>query len=156
LRVFTEALKNLHLEYSDRTRTALAQATAAAAENAATQPPPPVLSTSRLRELTAAASRVFGWDNATPQVTHNQLVITVEQMKHIGMLREGAQTIEQVAETSRRLATPEGQNQLRRVGTMLRERAQNMEHPNLSPAQSAPEICEVTIRGDSGGVRTKQ
>jgi len=89
-----DALKKVHTEAATRTRTALAQATAAAAEKAASQPPPPVLSTSHLRELTAAASRVFGWDNATQNVTHNQLVITVEQLKQIGMLRSGKETNE--------------------------------------------------------------
>jgi hypothetical protein len=87
----SQALKNLHLEYSDKTRTALAQATAAAAVQAASKPPPPVLSTSHLRELAAAASRVFGWDSDRgPSTVHNTLVITPEQLKSIGMLREAA------------------------------------------------------------------
>jgi hypothetical protein len=58
----SEALEKVHQEAATRTRTALAQATAAAAVQAASQPPPPVLTTSHLRELAAAASRVFSWD----------------------------------------------------------------------------------------------
>jgi len=152
-----DALKKISEELATRTRTALAQAATAAAEAAAAREQPlPVQSTAQLRELAAAASRVFGWDNTAPQVTHNQLVITVEQLKQIGMLREGAETPEKEADaTSCRLATPERQDQLGRAGTVLRERARNIEQPKLPPAPSAPKIYEVTIRGDGGGVRTK-
>jgi len=84
-----EALKKINEELCGRTRTALARATAAAAEQAAEQPPLPVLSTSHLRELAAAASRVFEWDaDKGPSTVHNTLVITAEQLKQIGMLRE--------------------------------------------------------------------
>jgi hypothetical protein len=76
-----DALKKVHTEAATRTRTALAQSTAAAAEQAASQPPPPVLSTSHLRELSAAASRVFGWDHGQKQGdTYNALVISAEQL----------------------------------------------------------------------------
>ena len=83
-----DALKKVHTEAATRTRTALAQATAAAAEQAASQPPPPVLSTSHLRELSAAASRLFGWDHGQKQGdTYNALVISAEQLARIRELR---------------------------------------------------------------------
>jgi hypothetical protein len=95
----SEALIKARQELGDRTRTALARATAAAAEQAASQPPPPVLSTSHLRELAAAASRVFAWDSDRgPSTVHNTLVITQEQLKSIGMLREAAETTKEAAE----------------------------------------------------------
>ena len=87
----SQALKNVHLEYSDKTRTALAQATAAAAVQAASQPPPPVLTTSHLRELAAAASRVFGWESGNKGSggdTYQTLVITQEQLAQIRALRD--------------------------------------------------------------------
>ena len=85
----SEALQKARQELDGRTRTALAQATTAAAEQAASQPPPPVLSTSHLRELAAAASRVFGWDGTakTQGDTYNTLVITQEQLAQIRALR---------------------------------------------------------------------
>jgi len=52
----SEALKNIHQECSERTRTALARVTVAAAEEAAAQLPPPVLSTSHLSEMMARLS----------------------------------------------------------------------------------------------------
>jgi len=144
-----DALKKISEELATRTRTALAQAATAAAEAAAAREQPlPVQSTAQLRELAAAASRVFGWDNTAPQVTHNQLVITVEQLKQIGMLREGAETPEKDREEiSRRLTTPEGQNGLRRMGRELQERAQQTEQPKLPPMPSGSGTYEVKIRG---------
>jgi hypothetical protein len=91
------------MELGDRTRTALAQVTAAAAEQAVSQPPLQVLSASHLREIAAAASRVFGWQNTAPHVTHNQLVITADQLRQIRMLRESAET-QEPAETKSRHA----------------------------------------------------
>jgi hypothetical protein len=58
-------------------------------------------------------------------------------------------------EIAKRQATPGGQEELRRIGTELQERARNIEQPKLPPTPSAPEIYEVTIRGDGGGVKTK-
>jgi hypothetical protein len=157
--LFSEALEKARQELGGRTRTALAQATTAAAEQAAAQPPPPVLSTSHLRELAAAASRVFGWDNTTHQVTHNQLVITADQLRQIRMLRETSeQPVESLAEVKERigrLGTIEGQQELRRTASEWLGCAQNVEQPKVSPTPSAPEIYEVTIRGDGGGVKTK-
>jgi hypothetical protein len=54
-------------------------------------PPPPVLSASHLRELAAAATRVFGWDaegKAGSGDTYNTLVITQEQLAQIRALRD--------------------------------------------------------------------
>jgi len=132
----------------DRTRTALAQATAAAAEQAASQPPPPVLSTSHLRELTASASRVFGWDNTTHQVTHNQLVITADQLRQIRMLRESAmepvECSEEVKGRIGRLGTPEGQEELRRTASEWLGCAQNVE-PETQP-EPASSVDSVTYQ----------
>jgi hypothetical protein len=85
-----DALNKIHQEAATRTRTALAQVTAAAAEEAASSGIPlPVRSTAQLRELAAAASRVFGWDeNKAPGTVHNTLVITSEQLKQIRALRD--------------------------------------------------------------------
>src|SRR4029453_865151 len=114
LATLADALENVHKIAARRTRTALAQATAAAAEKATAQPPLPVLRTTHLRELTAAASRVFDWDSATPQMTHNQLVITADQLRQIRMLRESVESSEKPVEPSEevkqrieRLGTPE-------------------------------------------------
>jgi hypothetical protein len=108
-----DALKKISQELATRTRTALARAATAAAEAAAAREQPlPVQSTAQLRELTAAASRVFGWESDRgPSTVHNTLVITQEQLAQIRALR--AKTIEEEAnETSRTLATPERQDQL--------------------------------------------
>jgi hypothetical protein len=86
----SEALQKARQELDGRTRTALARATAAAAEKAASQPPPPVLSTSHLRELAAAASRVFDWDGGKGGLhvhADQALVITQEQLAQIRALR---------------------------------------------------------------------
>jgi hypothetical protein len=77
-------------ELATRTRTALAQAATASAEAAAAREQPlPVQSTAQLRELAAAASRVFGWGGSakTPGDTYNTLVITQEQLAQIRALR---------------------------------------------------------------------
>jgi hypothetical protein len=146
----SEALKKAHMELGGRTRTALAQATAAAAEQAASQPPLPVLSTSHLRELAAAASRVFSWDNAAPQVTHNQLIITADQLRQIRMLRESVETepvetLDEAEERIRSLSTLEGQEKLRKARELL-GREQNMEPQTLSePAQPGPVTYEVKV-----------
>ncbi len=60
-------------------------------------------------------------------------------------------TSEEDESISRRLNTSEGREELNRLGTELRERAQNMEPPTFPPA-SSPVIYEVKIRGDGRGV----
>jgi hypothetical protein len=127
-----DALKKINEELATRTRTALAQSVTAAAEAAAAREEPlPVQSTAQLRELAAAASRVF------------------EQ----GIPKEMEETPEEAEERIRRLSTPEGQEELRRRASEYLGREQNIELPKLPPTPSAPEIYEVTIRGDGGGVK---
>jgi hypothetical protein len=146
-----EALKQMTEELATRTKTALAQAATAAAEAAAAREQPlPVQSTAQLRELTAAASRVFGWDSAAPQVTHNQLIITADQLRQIRMLRESVETepvetLDEAEERIRSLSTLEGQEKLRKARELL-GREQNMEPQTLSePAQPGPVTYEVKI-----------
>lgn len=146
----SDALQNVQQELATRTKTALAQATATAAEQAAGQPPLPVLSTSHLRELTSAASRVFGWDNAAPQVTHNQLVITQEQLERIRALRDKT-TPREDEEASRRLMTPEGQEELRRNTRELLGREQNMEQQTLpTPSQANMVVTPPKVNAPRG------
>ena len=79
-------------------------------------------------------------------------MITQEQLREIGMLRSSI-TPEEDEEMSRRIMTPEGQEEARRLGRELAERAQNMEQPKLPPTPSAPETYQVTIRGNGGGLK---
>jgi hypothetical protein len=62
---------------------------------------------------------------------------------------------EEKDDLAKRQTTPEGLEQVQKIGTELQESAQNMEQAKLPPTPSAPEIYEVTIRGDGGGVKTK-
>jgi hypothetical protein len=75
------------------------------------------------------------------------------------MLRESVEeeneTSEHVKERIERLSTPEGQEELCRTASDWLGRAQNMEQPKLPPLPGPPEIYEVTIRGDGGGVKVK-
>jgi hypothetical protein len=94
LHPIADALAQSHKELATRARTALAQATVAAAEQAAADPALPVKSTSHLRDLVAGASRLFGWEAKNQQGdTFNTLVITRAQLQEIRdaraqMLRE--------------------------------------------------------------------
>jgi hypothetical protein len=85
-----DALASTHGELDSRTKTALAQATARAAEAAAKAAEPlPVSNTAQLRDLAASAARVFGWDSDKPGVQLNQqFVLTQEQIDRI---REAAE-----------------------------------------------------------------
>jgi len=78
-----------HKSLETKTKTALARATAAAAEHVSTQPPLEVQNPAQLRDLAASAARVFGWDkNDKPGVQLNQqFVITQEQLEQIRQLR---------------------------------------------------------------------
>jgi hypothetical protein len=59
-----------------------------------------VSNTSQLRDLTAAASRLFGWDALKgPQVTLNQLCVTMEQLQQIRALREQVDVQESPSDT---------------------------------------------------------
>src|SRR5690349_13940141 len=76
-------------ELAMRTKCGLARATARAAEAAATAPEPlQVSNTAHLRDLAAAASRLFRWDqNKGAQVNVNTCVVTTEQLQQIRALR---------------------------------------------------------------------
>jgi hypothetical protein len=129
---------------------------AKAATKAAQNPPLDVKNTSQLRDLATSSSRIFGWSTkAGPQTQFNQVVIGQEQLREIGMLRD-KMTPEEKEEVSKRLATPEGQEEARRIGRELQERARNMEQPKLPATPPEPAVTyEVTIRGDGGGVKVR-
>jgi hypothetical protein len=80
-----DVLLATHEELGERTKTALAQATAAAAEHAAKQPPLPVTNAAQMRDLAAAAARIFGWDQKKGD-THNTMVISHEDLARIRAL----------------------------------------------------------------------
>ena len=79
-----------HKSLEIKTKTALAQVTARAAEAASkAEKPIDVSSTSHLRDLAQSAARVFGWNTDGPQVQLNtQICITQEQLEQIRQLRE--------------------------------------------------------------------
>jgi hypothetical protein len=91
LHPIADALVSTHKELDSRTKTALAQATARAAESAAQAAEPlPVSNTAHLRDLAQSAARIFGWDNGGVTVNANQaLVVTAEQLEQIRQLRGG-------------------------------------------------------------------
>ena len=94
----SDALVSTHKELDSRTKTALAQATVAAAEQAAVQEPLPVKSTSHLHDLASAAAGLFGWGEGGVTVNANQaLVVTQEQLEQIRQLR-GVPELEQLQE----------------------------------------------------------
>jgi hypothetical protein len=62
-----------------------------------------VSNAAQLRDLAAAASRLFGWDTKQPQTQINQLCISTEQLQQIRALREQADAQERsTAATQRR------------------------------------------------------
>lgn len=105
LHPIADALVETHRELEARTKSGLAQATARAAEAAAKSDKPlDVSSPSDLRDLAAAASRVFGWDTKGG-VTVNAgqaVVVTPEQLRQIRMLREAPDHEASQPETSPR------------------------------------------------------
>jgi hypothetical protein len=85
-----------HKSLETKTKTALAQVTARAAEAAVkAEKPIDVSSTAHLRDLAQSAARIFGWDKSDqPGVQLNQqFVISQEQLEQIRQLR-GAVTYE--------------------------------------------------------------
>jgi hypothetical protein len=62
-------------------------------------------------------------------------------------------TEEEKDEMAKRQATPEGQEELTRIGSELQERAQHTEQPKLSTTPPDLVTYEVKIRGDGGGVK---
>ena len=84
LHPIADALVETHNDLDARTKTALAQVTVKAAEEAAAQGPLQVQNVSQLRDLAASAARIFGWDNNDkPGVQLNQLVISQEMIEKI-------------------------------------------------------------------------
>jgi hypothetical protein len=90
LHPIADALVETHGELDSRTKTALAQATARAAESAAkSEEPIQVSNTAHLRDSAQSAARIFGWGEGGMTVHANQaLVITREQLEQIRQLRE--------------------------------------------------------------------
>jgi len=89
LHPIADALVSTHGELDSRTKTALAQATARAAEAAAEAANPlPVSNTAQLRDLAASAARVFGWDKAprTNVQVNTGFKLTMEQLEEIRAL----------------------------------------------------------------------
>jgi hypothetical protein len=89
LHPIADALAETHVELDSRTKTALARATARAAEAAAQASEPlPVSNTAHLRDLASAAAGLFGWNTGGVTVNANQaLVVTQEQLEQIRQLR---------------------------------------------------------------------
>jgi hypothetical protein len=97
----------------------------------------------------------FGWDKrAGPQTQYNQVVISQEQLREIGMPRD-KMTPEESEEVSRKLSemTPQEMEEFGREARELLARARNMEQPKLPPTPPGPVTYEVKIRGDGGGVK---
>ena len=146
-------------ELEGATKTGLMLTAAKAATHAAQNPPLEVANTSQFRDLANSSSRIFGWNTkAGPQTQFNQVVISQEQLREIGMLRDKV-TPEESEEVSRKLSemTPEEMEEFGRKARELLARARNMEQPKLpAPSPPGPATYEVKIRGDGGGVEIKQ
>jgi hypothetical protein len=56
-------------------------------------------------------------------------------------------TEEEMDQIAKKQATPEGDEEVRRIGRELQERAQNMEQPKIPPTPPHPVTYQVTIRG---------
>jgi hypothetical protein len=143
-----------HKELEGATKTSLMLTAAKAATHAAQNPPLEVANTSQFRDLANSSSRIFGWNTKAGPQTFNQVVISQEQLAEIRALAAKI-TPEEKEEISKRLATPEGQEEARRIGRELQERAQNIEQPKLLPTPPPPVTYEVKIRGDGGGVKVR-
>lgn len=92
---------------------------AKAATKAAQNPPLDVSNTSQFRDLTTSSSRIFGWNTkAGPPTQFNQVVINQEQLEEIRALR-ASMTEEEQDQLAKRHATPEGQEELQRIGREL-------------------------------------
>jgi hypothetical protein len=88
LHPIADALVETHKDLDARTKTALAQVTVKAAEEAAAQAPLQVQNASQLRDLAASAARIFGWDSNKPGVQLNQQFVISQEM--IDRIREAA------------------------------------------------------------------
>jgi hypothetical protein len=137
LHPIADALVATHKELETTTKTALARATAAAAEHASTQPPLEVRNPAQLRDLAVSATKVFGWDKkGSPHTQFNQLVISAEQVEQIRAAADGM-TPEESEEVSRKVLemTPQEKEEFRRRARELLGGQRNMEDQTL-PAPS--------------------
>jgi hypothetical protein len=130
--------------------------------HAAQKPPLDVSNTSQFRDLATSSGRIFGWDKkAGSQAQFNHVVITPEQLREIGMLRDKMMTPEEeedLEDLSRKVLemTPEELEKFRSETKEWLEREQNTEQRKLpAPSPSGPVTYEVKIRGDGGGVEIK-
>jgi hypothetical protein len=126
-----------------------------AATKAAQNPPLDVSNTSQFRDLATSSSRIFGWDRkGSPHTQYNQLWISAEKLEE---LRQLCDSREEREEAGRELMamTPQEMEEFGKKARELLARAQNMEQPKLPPLPGPPEIYEVTIRGDGGGVKVR-
>jgi hypothetical protein len=133
-----------HKELEGATKTGLMLTAAKAATKAAQNPPLEVANTSQFRDLANSSSRIFGWNTKTgPQTHFNQVVISREQLAEIRALRAST-TEEEKDEIAKRLATREGQEELRRIGTELQER------PEHGAAGASPDAARTSgnLRSD--------
>jgi Putative ATPase subunit of terminase (gpP-like) len=143
-----------HKELEGATKTGLMLTAAKAATKAAQNPPLDVSSTSQFRDLATSSGRIFGWNAKAGPQTFNQVVISQEQLKQIGMLRDSTSPEEQEELSKKVLAmTPEEWEEFRRETKEWLERGQNMEQRKLPPTPPGPVTYEMKIRGDGGGVK---
>ena len=83
-----DALVETHKDLEAKTKSALATATAKAAGHAGTLDGEKLWENpGKLRDLGAAAAKLFGWNNGAPGVQFNQLVVSQEQLEQIRALR---------------------------------------------------------------------
>ena len=88
LHPIADALVESHKELEAKTKSSLAAATAKAAGHAGTLEGEKLWENpGKLRDLGAAAAKLFGWDNGAPGVQFNQLVVSQEQLEQIRALR---------------------------------------------------------------------
>jgi hypothetical protein len=129
---------------------------AKAATKAAQKPPLDVSNTSQFRDLANSSSRIFGWNTKVgPQTQFNQVVISQEQLKQIGMLRDSTSPEEQEELSKKVLAmTPEEWEKFRKKTSEFLARGQSVEPQALPlPTPPGPVTYEVKIKGDGTGVK---
>jgi len=86
-----DVLLDEHKRLEGQTRTGLSRAAAKASQHASTLKGEKLWENpAKLKDLGAAAAKLFGWDTEKPGVQLNQLVITTEQLQQIRALREQA------------------------------------------------------------------
>jgi hypothetical protein len=84
-----------HKRLEGQTRTGLSRAAAKASQHASTLKGEKLWENpAKLKDLGAAAAKLFGWDTEKPSVQINQLAVTTEQLQQIRALREQTPTEE--------------------------------------------------------------